>query len=184
MDGQIRVLSRKNGPIDASIMLIGEAPGRFGAGQSGVPFGGDESGRRLDRLIEAAGWRREDLFITNALLCNPLDEAGRNRPPRAAELANCRHWLDAQIRTVDPILVVALGAVALKSLARLNEHHRTVRDCAAEPIRWYGRHLAGVYHPGARAAVHRPLSSQLDDFERLGRWFSLSHPSAESGALR
>jgi uracil-DNA glycosylase family 4 len=179
MTGQIKVLSPANGPLAAEVMLVGEAPGRLGAGQTGVPFSGDESGRRLDRLIGAAGWERAKLFITNAVLCNPLDERGRNRAPRQAELTNCRAWLATQIEIVDPALVVALGAVALHSLARIEPHPLAVRDSAADPIRWHGRHLAGVYHPGARAAVHRPVSAQLEDFEKLGAWLS-----AGNGARR
>ncbi|CAN5764305.1 hypothetical protein BH23CHL2_BH23CHL2_01620 [soil metagenome] len=171
MDGQIRVLSRKNGPLDAGVMLVGEAPGRLGAGQSGVPFSGDESGRRLDRLIDAAGWERSDIFITNAVLCNPLDDHGRNRPPRQAELTNCRNWLSSQIDVVDPLLVVALGAVALNSLGRIEQHRLTVRDSDSKPVRWLGRYLAAAYHPGARAAIHRPFTAQIQDFERLGVWF-------------
>lgn len=170
MEGRIRVLSRANGPVDASVMLVGEAPGRLGAGRSGVPFSGDESGRRLDRLIEAAGWKRSDLFITNAVLCNPLDDAGRNRPPRQAELANCRDWLAAQIETVNPRLIVALGAVALRSLGRIEPHTLTARDSSSHPVRWNGRYLAAAYHPGARAAIHRATKLQLRDFSRLGAW--------------
>ncbi len=168
MDGQIRVLSHLNGPIDADVMLIGEAPGRHGAGQSGVPFGGDESGRRLDRLIQAAGWERQNIFITNAVLCNPLDSQGRNRPPKAGEISNCRSWLESQIDVVDPLLVVALGAVALKSLGKIQPHPLTVRNSAAAPIAWNNRYLAGVYHPGARAAVHRPRGGP--DFVTLSDW--------------
>lgn len=182
MAGRIRVLSRANGPIDASVMLVGEAPGRLGAGRSGVPFSGDESGRRLDSLIEAAGWSRADLFITNAVLCNPLDAKGRNRPPRQAELANCRHWLAQQIETVNPILVVGLGAVALRSLARIEPHRLKVRDSSSNPVRWHGRYLAAAYHPGARAAIHRPFSEQVMDFERIGAW--LREASAGSAAHR
>ncbi len=174
MEGQIRVLSRLNGPLDADIMLIGEAPGRFGAGQSGVPFSGDESGRRLDRLIAAAGWERSRLFITNAVLCNPLDDTGRNRPPRQSEISSCRSWLTAQIELIDPRLVVALGAVALKSLGSIEPHNRVVRDSARAPVAWHGRHLAGVYHPGARAAVHRPFDLQLEDFRQIGSWLRRS----------
>ncbi|HLT21289.1 MAG TPA: uracil-DNA glycosylase [Thermomicrobiales bacterium] len=170
MDGRLRILSRLNGPPDARVMLVGEAPGRLGAARTAVPFAGDESGRRLDQLIAAAGWRRDELFITNAVLCNPLDEAGRNRPPRSGELANCRSWLQAQIDLIDPHLVVALGAVALKSLAGIEPHPLTVRDSANPPIPWHGRHLAAAYHPSARAAIHRPFAVQLDDFRRLGQW--------------
>ncbi|MEZ4523378.1 MAG: uracil-DNA glycosylase [Thermomicrobiales bacterium] len=170
MEGQIRVLSRRNGPVDAEIMLVGEAPGRLGAGQSGVPFSGDESGRRLDQLVAAAGLSRSEVFITNAVLCNPLDDRGRNRPPRQAEMTNCRTWLEEQIDVINPTLVIALGAVALRNLDRIEQHGRVVKDSASEPIPWYGRYLAAAYHPGARAAIHRPFPDQLDDFRRLGGW--------------
>lgn len=176
MEGRTRVLSRHNGPPDASIMLVGEAPGRLGAERTGVPFAGDASGRRLDALIAAAGWSRADLFITNAVLCNPQDDAGRNRAPRPAELANCRSWLAAQIASIDPLLVVALGAVALKSLAAIEPHTLTVRDAGHPPTAWHNRHLAAAYHPGARAAVHRATDLQLEDFSRLGSWMrELAH---------
>jgi DNA polymerase len=127
----------------------------------------------LDRLIEAAGWSRDRLFITNAVLCNPLDDLGRNRPPGAAELSNCLTWLHAQIDLVDPQLVVALGAVALRSLGRIEPHTRTLGDGSNPPTPWYGRHLAAVYHPSARAAIHRSTECQLEDFSRLGNWTRL-----------
>jgi DNA polymerase len=170
MEGRVRLLSEQNGPAHAEVMLVGEAPGRLGAARTGVPFEGDESGRRLDRLLAAAGWRRSELFITNAVLCNPLDESARNRPPRAFEIANCNGWLAAQIDVIQPRLVVALGAVALGALSLVAPHHRTVRDSANPPIAWHGRHLAAAYHPSARAAIHRPLDLQIQDFEGLGQW--------------
>ena len=78
MEGRLRVLSRAMALSQAAVLLVGEAPGRLGAGQSGVPFAGDESGRRLDALLAAARWQRDEFFITNAVLCNPLDGHGRN----------------------------------------------------------------------------------------------------------
>ena len=173
MDGRLRILSQSNGPKDAKIMLVGEAPGRLGAERSGTPFVGDESGRRLDRLIEAAGWKRSSLFITNAILCNPQDEQGNNRPPKKLEIRNCSTWLEAQIEVVDPVLVVALGAVALRALDDLSAHDLTVQHAGTKPIRWNERWLAPVYHPGARAAIHRKTELQLEDFRRLGEWFSV-----------
>jgi uracil-DNA glycosylase family 4 len=170
MEGQVRLLSEQNGPANAAVMLVGEAPGRLGAARTGVPFEGDESGRRLDRLLEAARWRRDELFITNAVLCNPLDEGARNRPPRAFEIANCNPWLAAQIDLIQPRVVVALGAVALRALAQVAPHSLTVRHSANPPIPWHARHLAAVYHPSARAAIHRPLEAQMRDWNMLGSW--------------
>lgn len=171
MEGRRRVLSRANGPCPAGIMLIGEAPGRLGAQQSGVPFEGDVSGRRLTPLLAAAGWSRAELFITNAVLCNPLDEHGRNRPPRQDELGRCRCWLTAQLDLVSPRLVVAMGSVALDATRRVAPHELTLRAAGLPPIVWHGRRLAAVYHPGARAALHRPVEQQLADFAALGDWF-------------
>ena len=103
------VLGEVNGPADARIMFVGEAPGRHGAGRSGVPFSGDESGRRFEALLGVAGLRREDVFVTNAVLCNPLDGAGNNRRPLAREVRACLANLRGQIEAVDPDYVVALG---------------------------------------------------------------------------
>ncbi|MGH9175112.1 MAG: uracil-DNA glycosylase, partial [Vicinamibacterales bacterium] len=172
MDGSIRVLSRANGPVPAVVMLVGEAPGRLGAGRTGVPFHGDSSGRRLDGLLESASWNRADIFITNAVLCNPLTPSGTNRPPTQPEIAACSGWLASQIEIVAPFLVVALGAVALNALNRIAPLSLSVTDAGRDPIAWHGRHLAAVYHPGARAQIHRPFALQHEDFAHLGRWLS------------
>src|SRR3990172_8377938 len=111
----VHVLAGSNGPLDARVMFIGEAPGRLGAAQTGLPFTSDQSGLRFQRLLAAAGLRREDVFLTNALLCNPLRN-GANPPPRRRELAACARWLDVQLRLVDPPLVVPLGKAALEAL--------------------------------------------------------------------
>ena len=180
MDGRARILTGANGPPDARIMLVGEAPGRLGAERTLVPFAGDESGRRLDTLIQAAGWKRNELFITNAVLCNPQLANGNNRPPSNAEISACSEWLARQITIVNPTLVVALGAVALRSLARVATHGLTVRDAGHPPIPWNGRWLAACYHPGARAAIHRPVHDQLNDFRGLGAWLRANVGSGES----
>lgn len=164
------VLSRLSGPPNADIMLVGEAPGRLGAARTDTPFQGDESGRRLDRLITAAGLTREELFITNAVLCNPTDAGNRNRPPRATEIKNCGIWMAEQIEVVDPFLIVALGAVALRALEAIEPHALRVKDSDRDPVEWNGRYLAARYHPSARAAIHRPVEQQISDFQILGAW--------------
>jgi uracil-DNA glycosylase family 4 len=171
MEGRRRVLSTANGPCPAGIMLIGEAPGRLGAQRSGVPFEGDVAGQRLSRLLAAAGWSREELFITNAVLCNPLDDQGHNRPPSRDELDCCLHWLEAQVEVVNPTLVIAMGRVALEATQRITAHELSLAAAGDAPIAWHGRRLAAVYHPGARAAVHRAFDLQEADFAALGRWY-------------
>src|SRR5437016_7240271 len=65
------VLSELNGPVDASVMFIGEAPGRKGADRTRVPFSGDLSGKNFDRFLGSIGLARSEIFITSAALCNP-----------------------------------------------------------------------------------------------------------------
>ena len=161
-------LGASNGPADARVLFAGEAPGRFGAGRSGVPFQGDESGKRFESLLGLAGLRREDVFVTNAVLCNPLDASGRNRRPKASEVERCGRFLRRQVEVIDPGLVVALGGVALDALGRIEPHGLSLRDGCAQPAAWCGRTLVAVYHPGRRALVHRSEALQQQDWRELG----------------
>jgi uracil-DNA glycosylase family 4 len=165
-----------NGPASAEVMFVGEAPGRFGAGRSGVPFLGDESGRRFESLLADAGLTREGVFVTNAVLCNPLDAQGRNRRPKAAEIARCSGFLRRQVVAVNPAIVVALGGVALDALARIEAHGLSLRQTCARPRAWFGRTLVAVYHPGRRALVHRGQAQQVEDWRYLGALVSESAP--------
>ena len=149
-------------------MFVGEAPGRFGAGRTGVPFSGDVAGARFERLLAEAGLRREDVFVTNAVLCVPVDAAGHNRRSRPAEVRMCLPWLELTLRAVDPALVVAMGTVALGALALIEAHGLAVSNAGQSPVRWLGRDLAAVYHPAARSQIHRPWSRQLEDWRAIG----------------
>ena len=162
----VHVLAGSNGPLDARVMFIGEAPGRLGAARSGVPFTSDQSGLRFQRLLAEAGLHREEVFLTNALLCNPLRN-GANRPPRRRELAACARWLDTQIRLVDPPLVVTLGTAALEALRIIERHPFALSRDAGRALRWRGRTLVPLYHPSPRTAGRRPFSQQLEDFGSL-----------------
>lgn len=179
-DGMVHchTLSEANGTVSAHILFVGEAPGRFGAGRSGVPFQGDESGRRFDVLLSAAGLNRKDVFITNAVLCNPLDKSGRNRRPRVSDVDRCASFLRRQIEVVSPRIVVALGGVALDALGRIQPHGLSLRD-AAQPCDWFSRLLVPLYHPGRRALVHRGEAQQFDDWRRLGELASTLASDAE-----
>jgi len=162
----VHVLGDSNGPFNAAVMFIGEAPGRLGAARTGVPFTSDQSGLRFQRLLAAAGLRREEVFITNALLCNPLRD-GRNRPPRRRELTRCARWLDAQIRLVDPPLVVTLGTAALEALRIIEPHPFELSRDAGAALPWRGRTLVPLYHPSPRTAGRRPFQQQMEDFRGL-----------------
>jgi DNA polymerase len=162
------VLGPRNGHADSAVMFAGEAPGRFGAARTGVPFSGDTAGARFERLLTEAGLTREDVFVTNAALCLPLDAQGRNRRPSSSEVAACSGWLGETIAVVKPALVVALGVVALAALARIEPHGLTLREHVGTFVPWRGAELTALYHPGARSQAHRPWPQQVNDWQALG----------------
>ena len=162
----------------ARVMFIGEAPGRLGAARTGTPFTGDQSGLRFQRLLETAGLAREDVFVTNALLCNPLRN-GRNRAPTRREVTSCAGWLRAQLVLARPRLVVTLGTVALEATRLIDRHDFELRVDVGRALPWYGRTLVPLYHPSPRTAGRRPFARQLEDFRRLADTISLLAPMAD-----
>ncbi len=98
------------GPADADLLFVGEGPGANEDDQ-GEPFVG-RSGTVLDDALRTAGLARADVRITNCVRCRPPE----NRDPRAAELANCREYLDREIDAVDPTVIVTLGKVPSEHL--------------------------------------------------------------------
>jgi uracil-DNA glycosylase family 4 len=157
-----------DGAVPARVMFVGIAPGRFGGDITGVPFSGDRSGILLRNMIARAGI--EKVFITNLVRCNPRDERGRNRDPRAEEIDNCRRHLDAEIAMVRPRIVVCLGAMAWRELAG----RETVFDPTRPQIHEHnGAILYPMYHPGyvIRGAYDARLYTR--DFRRLRRHVGL-----------
>ncbi|HZS00856.1 MAG TPA: uracil-DNA glycosylase [Chloroflexota bacterium] len=169
MAGRRRVLGPGNGPPDARLLFVAEAPGRFGGDRTAVPLHGDRSGATFAYLLAAAGLERTQVFVTNAVLCNPRDAAGRNARPTPAELRNCSAHLAAQIAVIDPPWVVALGHTALRALALLAPHGARLAADVGRPRPWYGRWLVPLYHPGPRALIRRPLAAQVEDYRELAR---------------
>jgi uracil-DNA glycosylase family 4 len=171
MEGRRRVLGAANGPLRPRLMLVGTAPGRHGAERTGIPFGGDRSGAALDALLQRAGLTRGDVFISNAVLCNPQDAHGRNAEPTAAELRNCSAHLRDTVAVVDPPLVIALGRTAYAALGKLDTAPPW-EDALGARHAWNGRMLAAAYHPGPRV-WNQPLRRAA----LLRQWDSLTQPA-------
>jgi uracil-DNA glycosylase family 4 len=167
MGNSKRVLTDLNGPWDAQVIFVAEAPGRLGAEVTGIPLFGDRTGDRFEELLSAMKWNRCDVFITNAVLCNPRDENGNNDTPSRKEIANCSRLLQQTIDVIDPILVVALGRVALDALRAISEHEADLRTHAGRIIPWAKRRLGILYHPGPRTVVHRSWNLQLRDAHQM-----------------
>ncbi len=145
------------GPLDAEVLFIGEAPGA-NEDKQGLPFVG-AAGNFLTELIEAAGLKREDVYICNVLKCRPPG----NRDPLPAEIEACAEYLDLQIDMVDPLVIVTLGRYSMsrwfpqQTISRI---HGTVRQLD-------GRLLVPMYHPAA--ALHQGSLREvlLNDFRGL-----------------
>jgi uracil-DNA glycosylase len=104
-------------PRRARLMLVGEQPGDR-EDREGTPFVGP-AGRLLDRALVDAGIAREDAYVTNVVKHFKWRPAGKRRlhqRPNAEEIRACRPWLDAELKLVDPQVLVALGATAAKAL--------------------------------------------------------------------
>ncbi len=162
------VLGDASGPLDARVIFVAEAVGRRGGAVTGVPLTRDETGRRFDAFLRLAGIDRGETFITNAVLCNPLDAGGRNRTPLAAEIARCRPFLARTLDIVRAPVVVALGRVALESLRAIAPHSARMLDDVGAALPWSGRTLVPMYHPSRQSTLHRPQAAQEDDWRRLG----------------
>lgn len=98
------------GAEDAPLMFVGEAPGEQ-EDRRGEPFVGP-AGELLDKMIEAMGWTRQSVYITNILMSRPPN----NRNPQPDEVAACLPFLNAKIAAIAPRIIVALGRPSANTL--------------------------------------------------------------------
>ena len=162
------VLSPLNGTLKPRVMFIAEAPGRQGADRTRRPFSGDKSGKNFQTLLDSIGLKREEIFITNSVLCSPRSITDANRKPRRSEMKNCTSYLKRTIELIDPPVIATLGAVALDALRLIEPHDLSLKASAGEVGKWNGRPLLPLYHPSPQVvAAQRGLSLQLDHFQVL-----------------
>ena len=131
------------GPEDARIMFIGEAPG-YNEDQQGRPFVG-AAGQFLEQLLASVGLSRQKVYITNVIKTRPPD----NRDPLPGEIENCRRWLDRQLEIMKPGLIVTLGR---HSMARFFPG-KTISKIHGTAQRRDGVIYFAMYHPAA--ALHQ-----------------------------
>jgi uracil-DNA glycosylase len=146
------------GPKRAAIMLVGEQPGDY-EDVAGKPFVGP-AGKIMDRALEEAGIDRQHVYVTNAVKHFKWEPRGKRRihkKPNSREIAACRPWLEAEIRLVQPKLVVCLGATAAQ----------TVFGPAFRVTRERGKVLSSKLAPKVLATVHpSSLLRQPDEESR------------------
>jgi DNA polymerase len=148
------------GPPDARIMLIGEQPGDA-EDIAGHPFVGP-AGKLLDRCLDAAGIDRSRVWVTNIVKHFKWVPRGTRRihsKPGSVEIAACLPWLEAEIRAVAPLVVVALGATAAQGL--FGKAFRVTRD--------RGRFVSSPFAAYALATVHPSALLRAPDEETRDR---------------
>lgn len=152
------------GNPQARLMFIGEAPGAD-EDQQGEPFVG-RAGQLLNNMIKAMGLRREDLYIANIIKCRPPG----NRTPERDECETCSPFLMRQIAVIKPKVIVALGAVAAKTLLAIKAPMAELRS------RWYdfrGTKLAVTYHPAFLLRDPRQKKEAWKDLQMVMRELGL-----------
>ncbi len=162
------------GKARAKLMFVGEQPGDS-EDREGHPFVGP-AGKLLRKAMSEAGIDERSVYITNAVKHFKFIERGKRRihnKPRVIEIRACRPWLEAEIETVRPEIVVALGATAAQALLgsgfRLTEHRGEIfaSDLA--------KHVIATVHPSSilRArdddARHAELARFVDDLKAIAR---------------
>ena len=169
MADKVPVLSILNGTLKPRVMFIAEAPGRQGGDRTRRPFYGDKSGANFQTLLDSIGLKREEIFITNSVLCSPRSPTDANRKPRRSEITNCSGFLRRTIELIDAPVIATLGSVALDAIKSIEPHEMALKSHAGTVHSWQGRKLIPLYHPSPQVvAAQRGLSIQLDHFQVLG----------------
>ena len=126
------------GSMTAEIMFVGEAPGADEDAQ-GVPFVG-RAGQLLTKMIGAMGLRRDEVYIANVLKCRPPG----NRNPEPDEIQTCQPFLFRQLASIQPRVVIALGAFAARTLLVTEEPISRLRGRVFD---FRGAKLIPTFHP-------------------------------------
>lgn len=137
------------GPIDAKIMLVGEALGRDEA-QLRKPFVG-RCGKFLDHMLDKSGLDRKDIYITNVVKGRPYVQDGkfqRNRPPEPEEINSCKKWLWQEIQVIKPKIIITAGKIPTFLLLGLTKKD-TLKNVAGleHKVSYTDAIIIPIYHP-------------------------------------
>ena len=146
------------GSAHARILLLGEQPGDQ-EDKAGEPFVGP-AGRILDKALAEVGLSRDDVYMTNAVKHFKWTAKGKRRiheRPSAREMAACKPWLESELATVDPVVIVALGATAGQAL--FGSKFR-VGAARGEVLEHDGRAVVATIHPSAVLRVREPADRE------------------------
>jgi DNA polymerase len=163
----------------AELMFVGEGPGAD-EDEQGEPFVG-RAGQLLNNMIKAMGITRESVYIANIVKCRPPG----NRTPEREECDTCSPFLMRQIAAIKPKVVVALGAVAAKTLLAMNASMMQLRGrfydfkpTGARDPHWDGCKLAVTYHPAFLLRDPRQKGEAWKDLQMVMKELGLKPPKS------
>lgn len=159
------------GDPHAELMFVGEGPGAD-EDEQGEPFVG-RAGQLLNKMIEAMGLKRSDVYIANVVKCRPPS----NRTPERDECETCSPFLLRQIDIIQPKAIVALGATAAKALLQLNDTMIAMRSRTYE---FRGAKLFVTYHPAYLLRDPRQKAETWKDLQQVMKYLGLQLPQKSS----
>jgi DNA polymerase len=150
------------GPANADVIFIGEAPGEK-EDVTGKPFCG-RSGALLDQLLAGAGIIRSEVFITSIVKCRPPG----NRDPKGYEIEACSGWMEQQVDLIAPKVICTLGNFALHSV-RGDKTGITQLHGRVEEVHYRGRDvkLMPLFHPAAALRSTKTKALLAEDLASL-----------------
>jgi len=145
------------GPPNAKILFIGEAPGYY-EDQQGRPFVG-AAGQLLEEVLGAIGLTRRDVYITNILKHRPPG----NRDPERSEIEACNEYLDRQLALIRPRLICTLGRYSMAKFFP----PKSMRELHGRTVRYGDATCYALYHPAAALRDPRVKDLFVEDFRRI-----------------
>lgn len=146
------------GPPQTELMLVGEAPGRK-EDESGKPFVGS-SGRILSKILEENEINRADIYITSVIKCRPP----KNRVPKKTEVTACVPFLEKQIASIQPKIIVCLGSLAAKTLI---DPKIKITEIRGKWVEKDGIRIMPTYHPASVFHDQAKIEAIKDDFRKV-----------------
>lgn len=147
-----------DGNPEADIMFVGEGPGEE-EDIKGIPFVG-RAGQLLDKILIASEIKRSQVYIGNVVKCRPPG----NRLPNPDEFKECRNYLEAQIRIINPQIIVCLGALASQVVIDPKARIGQIRG------KWFIRNktkIIATYHPAALLRNENYKRPTWEDFKLI-----------------
>lgn len=145
------------GNVNSKIIFIGEAPGYY-EDVSGKPFVG-RAGKLLENSLKEIGYKREDVWIGNIIKHRPPE----NREPLPDEISACTPFLDLQMKTISPVLIVTLGRYSMNYFYPQGK----ISQDRGNLIRVRNFYIYPVYHPAAALRSSNVLRDFKEDFKRI-----------------